>query len=364
MNTWRAVIVLLLTLHAAAIVSRPGAGVSAAAAGPDGPAAPARLVDTGLYANGQLGVVADANRPFAPQYPLWTDGAAKSRWIYLPPDSAIDATNAADWEFPVGTRFWKEFRFDGRPVETRFLWRASADRWVFASYAWNADATDALLAPAAGIANVAAVSETKRHSIPAVSDCRACHGDRRIEPLGFNALQLSSDRDPEALHGEPLTDRMWTVRSLVAEGRLRTADNTPVAGDIRISGNPATRAVLGYLSTNCGSCHRAGADIVLLGTSLKHSDVLDGKRTLARMLDHRTRWQVPGAADGESRLLDRHHPDTSALLTRMRSRRPSSQMPPIGTVLPDQAAIEAIGGWIASSSVHPGFITSDGHATP
>ena len=349
MTTWRAAVVLLLTLHAAAIVSRPHAGVSAAAAaGPDGPAAPARLADTGLYANGQVGVVDDANRPFAPQYPLWTDGAAKSRWIYLPPGSAIDATNAADWEFPVGTRFWKEFRFGGRPVETRFLWRATADRWVFASYVWNADATDALLAPAAGVANVAPVSDTRRHSIPAVSDCRACHGDRRIEPLGFNALQLSSDRYPDALHGEPLTDRMWTVRSLVAEGRLRTASGAPVADDVRIRGDATTRTVLGYLSTNCGSCHRAGADITMLGTSLKHSDVLDGDQTVASMFDHRTQWQVPGLADGESRLLDRHAPETSALLKRMRSRRPSSQMPPIGTVVADHAAIDLIRAWIVS----------------
>ena len=349
MTTLRAATTLLLTLHAAVIVSRPHAGVSAAtAAGPDGPAAPARLVDTGLYANGQIGVVSDANRPFAPQYPLWTDGATKSRWIYLPPGTAIDATNNADWEFPVGTRFWKEFRFGGRPVETRFLWRASADRWVFASYVWTADAADAVLAPAAGIANVAPVTPTKGHSIPAVSDCRACHGDRRIEPLGFNALQLSADRDPAALHGELLTGRMWTVRSLVAEGRLRTVDDTPIRSDVRISGDAATRTIVGYLSTNCGSCHRAGADIALLGTSLKHSDVLDGDRTLTRMLDHHTRWQVPGVADGESRLLDRHHPDASALLTRMRSRRPSSQMPPIGTVVADRAAIDRIREWMVS----------------
>ena len=35
--------------------------------------------------------------------------------------------------FPVGTRFWKEFTFNGRKVETRFLWRASAGRWIFAT---------------------------------------------------------------------------------------------------------------------------------------------------------------------------------------------------------------------------------------
>jgi hypothetical protein len=39
-------------------------------------------------------------------------------------------------------------------------------------------------------------------------------------------------------------------------------------------------------------------------------------------------------------------PDLSALLYRMKSRRPSSQMPPLGTVLPDQQAIAAVTKWI------------------
>ncbi|HEY5551293.1 MAG TPA: hypothetical protein VIK52_05365, partial [Opitutaceae bacterium] len=39
-------------------------------------------------------------------------------------------------------------------------------------------------------------------------------------------------------------------------------------------------------------------------------------------------------------------PDLSALLVRMRSRRPSSQMPPLGTVLPDREAIELVSGWV------------------
>jgi hypothetical protein len=35
------------------------------------------------------------------------------------------------------------------------------------------------------------------------------------------------------------------------------------------------------------------------------------------------------------------------MLARMRSRRPSSQMPPLGTVLRDQEAINAIERWMS-----------------
>jgi hypothetical protein len=46
-------------------------------------------------------------------------------------------------------------------------------------------------------------------------------------------------------------------------------------------------------------------------------------------------------------MLNAEAPDVSAMLARMRSRRPSSQMPPLGTVLRDDKAIDAVTKWIA-----------------
>ena len=60
---------------------------------------PVDLADTGAFDAG--------NRSFAPQYPLWSDGMSKQRAIYLPPGTTIDAADPNDWNFPVGTKFWK-----------------------------------------------------------------------------------------------------------------------------------------------------------------------------------------------------------------------------------------------------------------
>ena len=91
----------------------------------------------------------------------------------------------------------------GRRGETRFLWRASSAGWVYATYKWNPDQTVAALADSAG--DVVEVGAGQRpHAIPSTADCRACHESRRTEVLGFTALQLSTDRDPNAVHGEPL----------------------------------------------------------------------------------------------------------------------------------------------------------------
>jgi mono/diheme cytochrome c family protein len=310
---------------------------------------PERLSETGLYAAGQPGVIAPGNRPFSPQYPLWTDGAGKARWVYLPPGETIDASDPFDWEVPVGTRFWKEFQWSGRKVETRMTWRVSSSRWVFATYVWNEQQTDATLAPVDGVPKVAPVSATRHHSIPSVSDCAACHGTTRPGPLGFNALQLSPDRDPDAIHGEPLAPGALTLDTLLAEGRLSNAPEDAFVERPRIrTSNPRTRSALGYLAANCGGCHNGRGEIAALVPVLKHEELLtDADKVAAELVDQPTRWQVPNLGEGQSVVVSSLAPDQSALLVRMRSRSPSSQMPPLGTVLRDAAALERLTEWVS-----------------
>jgi cytochrome c553 len=309
---------------------------------------PERLADTGLYEPGHPDVVAARNRPFAPQYPLWSDGAAKTRWVYLPEGRTIDGRDSTAWDFPVGTRFWKEFRIDGRKIETRFLWKVGPAQWMAASYAWNAQGTEATLAPDAGIPGVAQIAPGRQHAIPSRADCAACHGSEPTAPLGFTALQLSTDRDPNAIHGEPLTPGMVTLRTLVEEKRLSPAHPDAVANPPRIAtSNPRTRAALGYLLANCGGCHNGRGEISALGPILAPRDLMRDADEVARaMVGQPTKWQVPGTPDGQSVLIDRAASSTSAILVRMRSRRPSTQMPPLGTALQDRSATDALARWI------------------
>jgi mono/diheme cytochrome c family protein len=319
-------------------------------AGPAAPVAPALLSETGLYAGEGTTQIDPRNRPFSPQYPLWSDGAAKKRWIRLPDGAAIDATNLARWEFPVGTRFWKEFSFNGRKVETRMLWRATEDRWVFASYAWNEAQTEAILAPETGIPDAAEVAPFdvaqgkpgKRHTIPGVADCRSCHDSARTEILGFDALNLSDDRDPNAPHAETLTNEMLTLRTLTEENLIYPKRQELIATPPRIAARSANeRAALGYLSTNCGSCHNRESSIASLGLILKHRD----GSTLTTTVNQRGHWVVPEAQE-ESRLINPGHPESSAIIRRLKSRRPSSQMPPLGTVVVDRDALDLLVRWV------------------
>jgi hypothetical protein len=75
--------------------------------------------------------------------------------------------------------------------------------------------------------------------------------------------------------------------------------------------------------------------------------VTDADAVARSLMSQPTKWQVPSVPEGASLLVNTHAPDTSAFLVRMGSRRPSSQMPPLGTVVRDQQAVDAIAAWIA-----------------
>ena len=330
---------------AAAFAGAPGAGVRAAAT-----AAPARLRDTGLYLAD--GTVDPRNRPFAPQYPLWTDGATKRRWIRLPGGATIDVSDADAWRFPPGTILWKEFAWNGWKVETRMIRRETDGGWTFAAYAWNAEQTDAVLAPADGVPAAFEIPGAggRRHSIPGLADCGSCHGSSPAVVLGFDALQLSDDRDPGAPHAEAPPSGALTLRALEEEGLLspRRARWTRTPPRIRTD-DPVERSALGYLSANCGTCHHARGPLARLGFSLRHDvGAASGapEPALLTTRDARGRYAIPGVAGDSVRLVAPGDPRRSTILHRMKSRRAASQMPPPGTVVADSAAAALIERWI------------------
>ncbi|MBK9385890.1 MAG: hypothetical protein IPN34_13855 [Planctomycetes bacterium] len=301
--------------------------------------APARLVDTGLYADFAARRIADGVHPYAPQYPLWSDGASKERWIALPAGTAIDGADPDHWVFPIGTKLWKEFRF-ARAVETRYMERGPDGAWLYATYRWSEDGSDAVLAPEHGVRGVCETSETKRHDLPAIADCRACHEGTRTPVLGFSALQLAPERDPLAPHAEAREDGDLDLPLLIERGLLRgfNAERAP-----RVAGRSAReRAALGYLHGNCASCHNESGPLQRLGMRLDHPLACATPPALATSLGVASAFQRPGItqriAPGE--------PDRSVLLQRLAASDALAQMPPFGRHLVDREAAQLLREWI------------------
>lgn len=347
-----AVLALALAGSAAALGKEDGTPRS-------GPRPPEHLAETGLYSDFATGTIATDVLTYTPQYPLWSDGARKQRWIRLPAGTSIDASNPDRFEFPIGTQIWKEFAWERR-VETRYMERAASGSWIYATYVWSSDGRDARLASERGVRSAYEIRPDAKHDIPSSFDCAACHGGGQGDVLGFSALQLSPDRDPRAPHAETPARDSVDLSTLVERGVVRNLPAELVARAPRIEAHGAReRAVLGYLHANCGACHNDTGPLASLGQSFEYT--LRGTHG-AEPAAIRTTLDVASRTRSAMRAVRIRpgDPDASDVLRRMTSRSPLDQMPPLGTHCADDEAVQLITLWIredlekrASATVHP-----------
>jgi hypothetical protein len=346
--TFRTFLATATAISLGAALAMFGKGAVDVRAGP----LPERLSETGLFVEGSAFQVRPGVLQFSPQYPLWSDGATKQRWIKLPPGTFIDATRADAWTFPRGTRLWKEFSLGRSRVETRLIERLPDGSWRYATYVWNEAGTDAVLAPPAGIPfHPISGGRDGHYAVPSEPDCRACHEGAAVPVLGFSALQLSSDRDPLAPHAEAPHPRDIDLRTLVARGLLRNLPQTLVDTPPRVAAaSPAERAALGYLHGNCGHCHSnasdSGASVpvnMVLAQDVTDPVVVD--KVLRSLIGASSRFHLDGTQTAV-KLVAPGEAHVSVLPLRMRSRDPRVQMPPLGTAIPDSVGLALIERWI------------------
>jgi hypothetical protein len=283
-----------------------------------------RLSASGLFADVARESLAPGVLSYAPRFQLWSDGAGKRRWVWLPPGTRIDTSDLDSWVFPVGTKFWKEFTRDGVRVETRLIEKIGpGEDWLALAYLWRQDQSDADAAPF-GATDAAGTP----HDVPASNECGACHGGRKSFVLGFSTLQLSS------LPGAELD-----LAALVAADLL----TAPPAESYAVPGTDTEREALGYLHANCSHCHnqnrpeRSGARCFDPQDDLDFSLSVKALAAPAQTAAYRT---AVGSAVEPGR------PDESRLFELVSQRGFGRQMPPLATERPDGSAVTLLERWI------------------
>jgi uncharacterized repeat protein (TIGR03806 family) len=314
------------TLHAI----RPGTGA--------GGSTPASLADTGCVDPADPTRPAPGLIPYAPNAALWSDGAAKERWIGLPDGMDIDASSpSGDWDFPNGTVLVKSFRLGNRLVETRLLMRHPDGVWAGYTYEWNDAQTAATLVRGGKTRQVAG----QAWSYPSEAQCLACHTAGAGRSLSLETAQLNGS----LLYAQ--TGR--TANQIATLNAIGTLAPPITADPATLPAYPDPHGALGsladraraYLHVNCSHCHRPG------GSTPVPMD-LQFSRALAETGACGT---VPQAGDvglgAGSRLLVPGDPDLSVLVARM-GRRDAAGMPPLGTSVVDTAGVALVRQWIAS----------------
>lgn len=337
-------------LAAAPMATGKSAGVQTAALLSDDP--PATLQATGLFRDAAARDPAPGVTPYALNTALYSDGAVKRRYVYLPPGAKARYDAEEAFGFPVGAVLVKTFAFpldartpDGpeRVLETRLLVRR-AQGWAALPYLWNAAGTVATLTPVGATIPVtttdaSGASRTLTWQAPNRNQCKGCHSlNGAFTPIGPKARNLNGVY-PYA-DGAENQIAHWTRLGLL-DG-APAPDAAPRAPPLHEATAPIALRARAYLDVNCAHCHRPGGPADTSGLDLRWSQ----SEPVRYGVEKRPVAAGRASADLEFDIAP-GAPDRSILAHRLASTDPGVMMPELGRSLVDEDGLAVVRQWIA-----------------
>lgn len=290
--------------------------------------APKLLSETGCFEKDKVSEPTKGLIPYGVNSPLWSDAAAKRRWMALPNNETISIQDNGRFNFPNGTVLVKEFALGTQIIETRLFVKHKDGAWGGYTYAWKDDGSDAEL-----VEN--GKSKTFGDLVwnyPSTAQCLQCHTANAGYALGLEVSQLNGKVGPE--------NNQWTqidnfrdiglFSSAIPSGSAQLPTPSPT-----VDAGEGARA---YLHANCAFCHRPG------GTGGGNLDM-----RYETELKNTGLCNAPGSGNlgiTDARVIFPGSPEKSVLYQRM-SRRGAQQMPPLASNLVDELAQTLVKDWIS-----------------
>jgi uncharacterized repeat protein (TIGR03806 family) len=307
---------------------------------------PTRLSDAGCFDDLATSTPSAGVVPYGVNAPLWSDDAAKHRFMVVPPGQDIAVDSAGKLDFPVGTIVLKIFAFDfvvgdpstERSVEARVMVRREFG-WQFHSYRFDADGADATLVPGGERQTLelddGGIPVAFEYDWPSRGNCKVCHGLGASDVLGLRLDQLDGEFD----YGVGVGNQLDALQSIgMFAGPLPPVQAMVAYDDPDADLEHRARA---YLHTNCGHCHRPGgwtpADLTM---DLRYETPLADAQVCDVATQYYNAWVT-----SEIRIAP-GDPDGSVIWQRI-GLRGLGQMPPLATSRVDPGR-DVVGQWIAS----------------
>jgi len=217
---------------------------------------------------------------------LFTDYAEKQRLIKLPRGGRLQRMGDGLPVFPEGTMLVKTFYYYNdkqdmtrgkRLIETRVM-VLSNGQWVWGTYLWNDDGTEAMLTNTSSKIKIGWRDEHRtaraiQYVIPSHADCATCHGGsaEKFTPLGptIRNLRLGSAYMPTLPAFIP-TLPAWQDSSYTLQQRVGA-----------------------YLEVNCAHCHNPDGFCARSGLDLRWGAALTDRRALRKMVRFMQKGRMP-----------------------------------------------------------------------
>jgi hypothetical protein len=302
--------------------------------------------------------------PYEVNSPLWSDGAAKQRFMAIPDGALISVKDCArdssacqpladggttptegHWTLPVGSVLVKNFLFGGKLLETRLFVHFS-DMWIGYSYRWYPGQTDATIVDQAGLTSdiVNGDAGTQSWYFPSRNDCFQCHNSVFGDSLGTETRQLN---------------RTITYPSGVVANQIDTLEHlglfdapiprlAPLADyTASTSTDSLDTKARSYLHANCAICHLPGGSYssidLRFGTPLSMMNICNVDPNKGDQGVTGAKRLFPGS------------PQKSVLLLRMQAPAgmDDGRMPPLATSVLDKNGIDLLSQWVKATATCP-----------
>ncbi len=321
---------------------------------------PARLSETGVFADTPNMVPAPGLIPYAPNVPLWSDGALKTRWLGLPYNGGLDTSDqqigfspTGQWTFPTGTIFVKHFALVTnqinpsaplRRLETRLLVRNPDGAVYGVTYKWRPDNSDADLLTTSSnevipITTIDGVTNQTWY-YPSPSDCLQCHTRVANYVLGLNTRQLNgnltypataaTDNQLRTLNQLGVFDPSFDEAAITNFDRMAALTNQSATLEKRFRS---------YIDANCAQCHQPGGNgpsfDARYDTPLTNQHIINGPI-------------IGNLGYDNAHVVTPHDIWRSILYQRADSLNSAIKMPPLARNLVDTNAMAVMAAWINS----------------
>jgi glucose/arabinose dehydrogenase len=314
---------------------------------------PAKLSDTGLYADLSDLTTNPGIERYDVNLPFWSDHARKTRSFMLPDTvSTFGYVENGNWSLPTGALWIKHFDMDqtrGYPatakrLETRLFIKTATSAYGV-SYRWNNEGTEAYLVDDNGVdfdmnLTVNGSPYTQRWRIPSRAECMTCHTPQGGHALSFETRQLNRTGTLGSSSGhylQLLADAGYLSNAPASNSLAYLPKYHPPTDN---SQTLETRA-RSWLAVNCSYCHQSG------GTGIGAFDLRPELNLFGTtMIDaHVGNTQHPS-----HRAILRGLPDSSVIRNRASALNGYTRMPPLGSSEIDPQGSQLLTDWITSMS--------------
>jgi glucose/arabinose dehydrogenase len=308
---------------------------------------PPTLAETGIFSDLQALTPNPGIVPYDVNVPLWSDGAKKQRWFSLPNlTQKISFQPESNWSFPASAVWIKHFELELTPgdpasshrVETRALVKTAAGVYGV-TYRWGNSTSNADLVPEEGLdepfaINSGGIIRTQIWHYPSRSECLACHTPVAGYVLGFNTPQMNCDFSYPSVRTNQL--------AALSEANYFDAPITnvhPLRSLAKLQDETSSREyrVRSYLFANCAQCHQPNGP-AYANWDARITTPIDAARIIDGLL-------INPEGDPDNRFVKPGSLAHSIALKRM-STLDKDRMPPLGTRVVDQEAVDLISDWI------------------